>query len=170
VPVSIATMTRQYWSLSVQSAVRRLDRLPNLDFVVADEGHHRVSPSWAQVLAGWPEAKILGATARPERLDGKGLGVTSGGIFDSLVMGATVAELQGLGFLDFLEGRWLWALARYLDQVEPDADFLPAASRALYTLPRPIFSAVAMSVTERPALKSFTASSALSRADGLRPM
>jgi hypothetical protein len=71
---------------------------------------------------------------------------------------------------DFLEGRWLWAPARYLDQVEPDADFLPAASRALYTLPRPIFSAVAMSVTERPALKSFTASSALSRADGLRPM
>ena len=72
--------------------------------------------------------------------------------------------------IDFLEGRWLWVLARYLDQVQPDADFLPAASRALYTLPRPIFSAVAMSVTERPALKSFTASSALSRADGLRPM
>jgi hypothetical protein len=57
-----------------------------------------------------------------------------------------------------------------LDQVQADADFLPAASRALYTLPRPIFSAVAISVTERPALKSFTASSALSRADGLRPI
>ena len=72
--------------------------------------------------------------------------------------------------IDFLEGRWLWVLARYLDQVQPDADFIPAASRALYTLPRPMFSAVAMSVTERPALKSFAASSALSRADGLRPM
>jgi hypothetical protein len=63
-----------------------------------------------------------------------------------------------------------WVLARYLGQVQPDADFIPAASRALYTLPRPMFSAVAMSVTERPALKSFTASSALSRADGLRPV
>jgi len=52
----------------------------------------------------------------------------------------------------------------------PDADFIPAASRALYTLPRPMLSALAMSVTERPALKSFTASSALRRADGLRPM
>jgi hypothetical protein len=62
-----------------------------------------------------------------------------------------------------------WVLARYLGQVQPDADFIPAASRALYTLPRPMFSAVATSVTERPALKSFTASSALSRADGLRP-
>ena len=85
--------------MSVQSAVRRLDRLPNLDFVVADEGHHSVSPSWMQVLASWPGAKILGATATPERLDGKGLGVTAGGIFDSLVMGAAIAELQGLGFL-----------------------------------------------------------------------
>jgi hypothetical protein len=70
----------------------------------------------------------------------------------------------------FLEGRWLWVLARYLGQVQPDADFIPAASGALYTLPRPMFSAVAMSVTERPHLKNFTASSALSRADGLRPM
>ena len=52
---------------------------------------------------------------------------------------------------------------------EPDADFIPAASRDLYTLPRPMLSVVAMSVTERPALKSFTASSALSRAEGLRP-
>ena len=62
------------------------------------------------------------------------------------------------------------AVGARLDQVQPDADFIPAASRALYTLPRPMFSAVAMSVTERPALKSFAASSALSRADGLRPM
>ena len=54
----------------------------------------------------------------------------------------------------FLEGRWRWVLARYLGQVHPDADFIPAASRALYTLPRPMFSAVAMSVSERPALKS----------------
>ncbi|HZZ24927.1 MAG TPA: hypothetical protein VFE60_21145 [Roseiarcus sp.] len=61
--------------------------------------------------------------------------------------------------------RCVWVLARYLGQVQPDADFIPAASRALYTLPRPMFSAVAMSVTERPALKNFTVSSALSRAD-----
>lgn len=77
------------------------------------------------------------------------------------------------GFLDLsdaaglLGGRRLWVLARCQGQVQPDADFIPAASRDLYT---PMFRAIAMSVTERPALKSFTASSALSRADGLRPM
>jgi hypothetical protein len=58
-------------------------------------------------------------------------------------------------------------LSTYPDHVQPDAEFIPAASRALHTLPRPMFSAVAMSVTERPALKSFTASSAFSRAEGL---
>ena len=67
-----------------------------------------------------------------------------------------------------MEGPWLWVLARYLDQVQPDADFIPTASRALYTLPRPMFSALAMSVTERPALKSFTASSVFSRAEPMR--
>jgi hypothetical protein len=80
--------------MSVQSTARRLDRLPNLDFAVADEGHHSVSPSWAQVLATWPEAKILGATATPERLDRKGLGASVGGIFDSLVIGAANTKLQ----------------------------------------------------------------------------
>jgi hypothetical protein len=89
---------------------------------------------------------------------------------DRLTSTPVISDGGFFDLIDFLEGRWLWVLARHLDQVEPDADFIPAASRALYTLPRPMFSAVAMSVTERPALKSFTASSALSRADGLRPM
>jgi DNA repair protein RadD len=67
--------------MAVQSAARRLDRLPALDFVVADESHHSVSPSWAQVLARWWQAKLLGVTATPARLDGKSLGVAAGGIW-----------------------------------------------------------------------------------------
>ena len=71
--------------------------------------------------------------------------------------------------LDLSDAAGLCSLDAWV-RSQPYADFIPAASRALYTLPRPMFSAVAMSVTERPALKSFTASSALSRADGLRPV
>ena len=85
--------------MSVQTAARRLDRLPSLDFIVADEAHHAVSPSWARVLAHWPRAKVLGVTATPARLDGKGLGIAAGGSFDHLTIGATVAELQADGFL-----------------------------------------------------------------------
>jgi hypothetical protein len=57
-------------------------------------------------------------------------------------------------------------LARYLGQVQPDADFIPAASRALYTLPRPMFSTIAMSVTERVRRQRATHPFALSLSDG----
>ena len=85
--------------MSVQTAWRRLDQLPRLDFMVLDEVHHSVSDTWSGLIGYRPKAKILGVTATPARLDGKGLGVEAGGFFDALVMGATVTELQGLGFL-----------------------------------------------------------------------
>lgn len=85
--------------MSAQTAARRLDRLPKLDFVVIDEAHHAAASSWARLIAHWPHAKLLGVTATPCRLDGKGLGVEAGGFFDDLTIGATVAELQSGGFL-----------------------------------------------------------------------
>jgi DNA repair protein RadD len=85
--------------MSVQTAARRLDRLPKLDFIVADEAHHTVAESWSQLLRLWSTAKLLGVTATPARLDGRGLGVSAGGLFNHLEMGATVAELQAEGFL-----------------------------------------------------------------------
>jgi DNA repair protein RadD len=59
------------------------------DFIVIDECHHAVAGSWARVLASQPRAAILGVTATPERLDGRGLGE----IFDELVIGPTTAQL-----------------------------------------------------------------------------
>jgi DNA repair protein RadD len=85
--------------MAVQTAARRLDQLPELDFIVLDEAHHAVSPSWARVIAHWPRAKVLGVTATPARLDGKGLGIAAGGVFDHLTIGAAVPELQAGGFL-----------------------------------------------------------------------
>ena len=68
----------------VAPLVRRLDRWRDaFDFLVADEGHHSVAGSWARVLASQPRAPVLGVTATPERLDGRGLGE----IFDDLVIG-----------------------------------------------------------------------------------
>lgn len=85
--------------LSVQSAERRLDRLPSFDFVVIDEAHHTRAETWRKLLAACPGAKLLGVTATPARADGKGLGVAAGGLFDALVCGASVAELQRDGYL-----------------------------------------------------------------------
>ena len=85
--------------MSIMTAIRRREQLPKLDFIVADEAHHTVAESWANLLACWPNAKLLGVTATPARLDGRGLGVSAGGLFNHLEIGATVSELQAEGFL-----------------------------------------------------------------------
>lgn len=84
---------------SVQTLVRRLDRLPPPDLIVIDEAHHAVAGSWAKILRAFPNSQLLGVTATPMRHDGKGLGVQSGGFFDSLVEGPTVADLISQGYL-----------------------------------------------------------------------
>jgi hypothetical protein len=40
-----------------------------------------------EILARFAEARVLGVTATPERLDGKGLGLKADGFFDALVHG-----------------------------------------------------------------------------------
>ena len=72
---------------SVQTIVRRLDKLPKFDLIVFDECHHAVAGQWKQLINSQPKAKLLGVTATPARLDGKGLGVEDGGPFDDLILG-----------------------------------------------------------------------------------
>lgn len=88
---------------SVQTLVKRLDHYTATcgkpDFIIIDEAHHAVAGSWDEVLKAFPDAKILGVTATPERLDGKGLGRDAGGVFDEIVIGSTVTDLIGMGYL-----------------------------------------------------------------------
>lgn len=74
---------------------KRLHKLPAVDLLVFDECHHAVSQSYQSAMAAWPSARILGVTATPERLDGKGLG----DCFDDMVVGPAMAELIEAGFL-----------------------------------------------------------------------
>jgi len=80
---------------SVPTLLRRLDQIEAPDLIVCDEAHHATCAQWGRIFAQWPDAWRLGVTATPIRLDGRGLG----GIFDSLVMGPTVAALQDAGHL-----------------------------------------------------------------------
>lgn len=86
---------------SVQTLARRLDRPEHarFDLIIIDEAHHAVAGQWATIVAAYPDARILGVTATPERLDGKGLGVEAGGPFDAMAEGPSVAELVAGGFL-----------------------------------------------------------------------
>lgn len=77
----------------VQTLLRR--DVPEPDFMVVDEGHHAVSPSWRALLARWPSAKVLYLTATPARLDGQGMVAVA----DALVPGPSVAGLIAEGWL-----------------------------------------------------------------------
>jgi len=84
---------------SVQTLGRRIGLVTAPGLIVVDEAHHAVAGQWATVTAAFPSARLLGVTATPERLDGRGLGVAAGGPFDALVLGPTVADLIAGGFL-----------------------------------------------------------------------
>ena len=84
---------------SIDTARRRLDTLGRIGLVVIDECHHAVAATWRAVIESQPGAKLLGCTDTPARLDGKGLGLDAGGIFDAMVLGPPVTELIASGHL-----------------------------------------------------------------------
>ena len=81
---------------SVQTIVRRLDRTTEPRLIIIDEAHHAIKrTAWGRVVGHFPNAKILGVTATPERLSGEGLN----DLFDHMILGPSVRELQALGAL-----------------------------------------------------------------------
>lgn len=79
---------------AVQTVIRRpVAHEP--DIIVVDEAHHATAGSWKKVIERFPRAVLLGFTATPERLDGKGLA----DIFDDLIRGPEVRDLIQRGFL-----------------------------------------------------------------------
>lgn len=70
--------------------------LPPATLIVVDEAHHAVGETmYAGILAGYPDANVLGLTATPQRLDGKGLRES----FDELLVAATPSAL--------IDGGWI---------------------------------------------------------------
>lgn len=86
---------------SIQTIVRRLDKLPWLDpaQLVADEAHLSLAVTWRKVLARWPEARLLGLTATPWRLDKQSFAREEGGLYDAIVLGPRPADLIEWGNL-----------------------------------------------------------------------
>ena len=81
---------------SVPTLVRRIAKMQwQPDFVALDEAHHGAAPTFAKILTAWPNARVIGMTATPERLDGKGLAK----YFDRMVLGPSIATLIADGWL-----------------------------------------------------------------------
>jgi DNA repair protein RadD len=81
--------------MTMQSAVKNLHDLPKYEWILSDEAHLTVCETWSTILDHFRNAWHLGLSATPCRLDGQGLGVH----YDKIIMGPTVKELVGLGFL-----------------------------------------------------------------------
>lgn len=76
---------------SVQTMCRR-DYSGKFDTVIVDEAHHAISPSYKAVLDQFPEAKVLGVTATPDRGDKKSLARYFDGIAYEYKLKTAVSE------------------------------------------------------------------------------
>lgn len=91
---------------SVQTLYRRLDRLGMSRFglVIIDEAHHHGAKTYTEILSRTNGAWVVGFTATPVRKGGQLLG----DVFDTLVLGPKVADLQAQGFLchtEYMSGK-----------------------------------------------------------------
>jgi DNA repair protein RadD len=80
---------------SVQTVARRLGGLPDPELIILDEAHHSTAVTWLNIIRYFHDARVVGLTATPQRMNGTGLGE----IFESLVMGPSAQELIARGYL-----------------------------------------------------------------------
>lgn len=90
--------------ISVDTLLSRKDVYKNWaktirQFVVDEAAHVLRGNKWGKALAMFENARGLGVTATPERLDRKGLGSHVDGIFDTMVEGPTTRWLIDNGYL-----------------------------------------------------------------------
>ncbi len=96
----------------VDTIIRRGEQLkkwlPTVTLWICDEAHHIVGGGdnepdkdnkWGKAVKMFPNARGLGVTATPLRLDGKGLGRHADGCFDEMIVGESMRSLINRGFL-----------------------------------------------------------------------
>lgn len=63
--------------------------------IVVDEAHHAVAPSYRKILDAFPDAKVLGLTATPDRADERAMGQ----VFDSVAFVYEILDAINDGYL-----------------------------------------------------------------------
>lgn len=80
---------------SVQTLVRRTEFYEEPDLIIIDECHRSAAATYQRVLEAYPNAKVIGLTATPQRTDGKGLKDT----YSEIVEGPSIRQLIDAGYL-----------------------------------------------------------------------
>ncbi len=81
--------------MMVQTASRRLDKLPKYSLIITDEGHHCKANTYRKIYDYYMNIPRIFVTATPCRLGGDGLQ----GVCDVLIEGPTVKQLIDMGNL-----------------------------------------------------------------------
>jgi superfamily II DNA or RNA helicase len=77
-------------------AIRReIIEFPPADIVIVDEAHLSMAPTFKAIIEQYPRAVIIGLSATPARLDGKGLG----DIYQKIIQPVKINELIRDGYL-----------------------------------------------------------------------
>lgn len=142
---------------SVQTLQRpkRLENFPPDYFstIIVDEAHHILTDGYQRVLEHFPEAKVLGVTATPDRSDRQNLGL----FFDSLAYEYSIVKAIKEGYLckilaqtvplkldmtkvgthagDFAVGEIATALDPYLDKIAEEMEHYCANRKTIVFLP-----------------------------------
>lgn len=74
---------------------RQLAEKFNASFIIIDEAHHAIANSYTRLWEFYPNAKKLGVTATPWRMDGRGLH----GNFDVLLPSMSIKDFMAKGWL-----------------------------------------------------------------------
>jgi superfamily II DNA or RNA helicase len=79
----------------VQTITRRLKKMKEPQLIITDENHHCLAESYKRIYEAFPNARCVGVTATPCRLNGGGLGDVN----DELVIGVSAKWLIENNFL-----------------------------------------------------------------------
>ena len=85
---------------STGTLINRLTKVMTPQLIICDEAHHCIDGNtWGRIVAHFDDSRLLGVTATPIRVDGKGLGRHAGGMFDDMIIGPSMNELIDMGNL-----------------------------------------------------------------------
>lgn len=79
----------------VQTLCRRVDKLPEPQLILIDEGHHALAASYQKILNKFENAYVLFFTATPRRTGQRQLDEVA----DDIIIGQSIHELTDKGFL-----------------------------------------------------------------------
>lgn len=85
---------------SIQTVARRIDSFDfNPDLIIIDEAHHALAKTYRILWEKWPQAKFLGLTATPCRMNRTGFT----DLFDELITSWSIAEFIEKGVLSVFD-------------------------------------------------------------------